>query len=595
MAKTLTIPWPNRGVHQTTALGEQPKGTTSDALNVMPRTSDGRRRIGPRPGCVEVKDISANNQIQWIGQTTYVPAPITAADSAAGAGANTVDITVNDGTTALSGAKVRLTAGAVVLVDTTDGSGVAAFTNVAAGDYSVEISYPGYAFPSVVLTVDGNETATYSMTASPGGRVTQIVIIQGGKVYTASTPGGTYTRVGSGAADFATTGRIHAVAARGGLLFAVDGVNTKKIDLLTRTVATHSASEGTAPTSCTLVTLWRDRLVYAGPDQNWFMSRSGDYDDFDYAGAGGADTSRAVAGNNANSQVSGFIGRPITALLSWSEDVLLVGHDDALTRIAGDPAEGGAILPVSFAQGCIGADAMVVDANRGAWILGSQGLARYDGGSLTPMDDPIPGMPDVVTRGTTRVQLVWDAQLDGLLVLMVPSAFSSSTIHYWYDQETQGWWPWAFSSSNEPLVAGVFDGDAPGDRVLLLGSRDNKLYKLDDGTFESGRTYRLGLGPVQMAQPGGRAKALWAQGLVGLNQTAIPAAFRVGDSPAEAQGSTPQQSLAISLAGASAADARTARQAVRLSGQYAYVELSPTAVFAFESLLVAVEPAGRGR
>lgn len=83
--------------------------------------------------------------------------------SASGSGARTVTITVNDGTTALQNARVRLTNGAETYTGLTNASGVVVL-NVDDADWVVSITKAGYSYSGTTLTVNGTETATYSMT-----------------------------------------------------------------------------------------------------------------------------------------------------------------------------------------------------------------------------------------------------------------------------------------------------------------------------------------------------------------------------------------------------------------------------------------------
>jgi len=80
-----------------------------------------------------------------------------------GTGARTVTITVNDGTTALQNAIVRMTEGAISYTATTNASGVATF-NLDDATYTVAITKQGYTYAGTTLVVDGTEAQTYSMT-----------------------------------------------------------------------------------------------------------------------------------------------------------------------------------------------------------------------------------------------------------------------------------------------------------------------------------------------------------------------------------------------------------------------------------------------
>jgi hypothetical protein len=79
-----------------------------------------------------------------------------------GTGARTVTVTVNDGTTALQNAKVRMTSGAETYTALTNVSGVCTF-NLNDATWVVSITRNGYSFSGTTLVVDGTETVTYSM------------------------------------------------------------------------------------------------------------------------------------------------------------------------------------------------------------------------------------------------------------------------------------------------------------------------------------------------------------------------------------------------------------------------------------------------
>ncbi len=107
-------------------------------------------------------------------QTDVIDANALAADAVAeiaaavgggtGTGARTVTITVNDGTTPLQNAIVRLSQGVENYVGKTNASGVIVFA-VDDATWDVAITKSGYRFTPTTLVVDGTETRTYSMTA----------------------------------------------------------------------------------------------------------------------------------------------------------------------------------------------------------------------------------------------------------------------------------------------------------------------------------------------------------------------------------------------------------------------------------------------
>lgn len=86
------------------------------------------------------------------------------ASSESGSGARTCTLTVNDGTTVLQNAKVRVTQGSESYVQSTNASGVVVFY-LDDATWSVTITKPGYSFAGASLVVNGTEAQTYSMTS----------------------------------------------------------------------------------------------------------------------------------------------------------------------------------------------------------------------------------------------------------------------------------------------------------------------------------------------------------------------------------------------------------------------------------------------
>lgn len=82
----------------------------------------------------------------------------------AGSGARTVTVTVNDGSTNIQNARVRLTEGANTFTALTNASGVATFA-LDDATYTIAITKAGYSFTPTTQVVDGNESITKSMTA----------------------------------------------------------------------------------------------------------------------------------------------------------------------------------------------------------------------------------------------------------------------------------------------------------------------------------------------------------------------------------------------------------------------------------------------
>jgi hypothetical protein len=80
-----------------------------------------------------------------------------------GTGARTITVTIDDGTDPLENAIVRMTEGVNTYTALSDVTGVATF-NLDDATYVVAITKSGYSYAGTTLLVNGDETATYSMT-----------------------------------------------------------------------------------------------------------------------------------------------------------------------------------------------------------------------------------------------------------------------------------------------------------------------------------------------------------------------------------------------------------------------------------------------
>lgn len=130
-----------------------------------------------------------------------------------GTGARTVTITVNDGTTVLENARVRLTEGANTYTGLTNVSGVVTF-NLDDATYTVGITKSGYSYAGTTLVVDGTETRTYSMTlvslpepSTPDKTVLTILCLDNdGDAVSAVNVSIRYTAIPTGSEDIAFPG-----------------------------------------------------------------------------------------------------------------------------------------------------------------------------------------------------------------------------------------------------------------------------------------------------------------------------------------------------------------------------------------------------
>ena len=323
----------------------------------------------------------------------------------------------------------------------------------------------------------------FLVTASDStGRTITRLAVSGGSVYTFTTlAAGKVLTTGGGSALVTTVFAVQSADAFG-TMYYVDGTNYKSFTGSTTSTWT-SSNGGTLPSSggtARLICLWRGRIVLsgvAGDAHNWFMSAIEDPLDFNYSPATPTEGD-AVAGNNSN---AGKIGDRVTALIPFSDEILLVGGDHSIWQINGDPLAGGRADLVSDTTGM---------AFGRAWAKDAAGMIYFWGGRGGVYRMAPSGQPELISTAlldrfrsvntaNKRIQMAWSVPENGLHVFISPST-AVATTHYFWDAAGNSWWPDSFDTTDhDPTSICVFDGDDPDDRAILLGCRDSYIRTWD--------------------------------------------------------------------------------------------------------------------
>lgn len=393
-------------------------------------------------------------------------------------------------------------------------------------------------------------------------------------------------------------------------VYIVDGITQYPVVFNTSTHAITTivpkSSTNPSPTYCSLACNWRGRLVLAGDPsapQNFYMSRAGDPSDWDYSQV---DPAAAVAGNLSQ---AGKIGEPITALIPYTDDYMLIGCAHSLWMLEGDPADGGSIVMVSNQMGIVGKDAWCVSPDGTLYFVASGGL--YSVKPIWEFYQP----PQLLSANTlnqffqsipwnlTITSMVWDADLHYLYCFFTPVS-GQAGIHIVFDSRTEGGlWKIQFTATNGPFSSCLYLSDnAPGNRAILLGGWDGYIRQTDttaldddgqliacsvtlgpwhpspEASLLSATTIDLGeLGPGAASSTWG-ATAYLASG---------PDAFSVTEGGAHSS-----TAIAITL------DRRQKTFRQRLRGGWFSLRLAngvDKTYFSFESATLEFKPAGRNR
>ena len=450
------------------------------------------------------------------------------------------------------------------------------------------------------LTTTAQSGATLQTSLS--GRVVTLVAVSQGVVKTAnpdSTVWVTPTNNTGSTPALNFTGLIYS-AQNNQKLYFVDGTNYAYYSPALGTVEAWTATAGALPTDTgvapnnkgRLICTWRGRTVISGllkDPQNWFMSKVSDPHDFDYGATPAGDPTNAVFGNNAG---LGLIGDVVTALVPYTDDVLVFGGDHTIYMMRGDPLAGGQIDLISDSIGMAYGLPWAKDPYGNIYFFSNKcGIYRFIPGQQAPIriSQAIESYIQDVNTGTHAVTMIWNDRFQGLHVFVTALAAPAAATHYFWEMRTNAWWTDVFANTNHnPLCCVAFDGNDPDDRRLLIGSWDGYVRELDpDATTDDATniTSFVWLGPI-LTQQQDLMILKDMQAMLALGSGDITYAVHVGDTAELALAAT------ATVTGTWSASRNTGSP-VRRSGHAIYVKLSSTSRWALESIRARF--VGRGK
>lgn len=342
------------------------------------------------------------------------------------------------------------------------------------------------------------------------GRITQVIAGVDDKAYILNPDGSVYQCPTDGIFEGET---LQCAAARGFAYFVDGKADIYVVNVLaggSADVTVFAASEGSLPIDVgdeegpSLIAFYRDRMVLAGvpgDEQNFFMSRSGTHDDFDY---GQTDPAAAVAGNLS---LGASIGSPIRALIPWRDDLMVFGCDHSIWRMIGDIAAGGSIQLLTDAVGVFGPNAWTTDHAGNLYFMGESDFYRLDpSGALKNLSSTrIHKLLSTIDRNNDTVIVQWDNQRMGCYIFITkprptdPSDVTHSTT-IWYDARLDAFLPLEIPRAYDPICSVGYSGTSEAEWEVLLGNRSGYIMRFDDSAAtDNGTTIesRLAIGPVR--------------------------------------------------------------------------------------------------
>ena len=346
-----------------------------------------------------------------------------------------------------------------------------------------------------------------------------------------------------------------------------------------------------------IIVLWNDRMVMAGDSESpnvWFMSRQGDAYDWDY-GADPFDPQRAIAGNNSKAGIPGEI---IRALAPHTDSYLVMGCENSLWVMRGDPGGNGVLANLSSRIGIVSARAWCHGPNGATIFLTKDGIyGLAPGGGQFPESLSRGALPDemrdIDIEGST-ILLAFDMRDRGVHIISTPSLGKGQ--HWWFDWETKTYWPVEFEDNTvqprsileyettAPETSGVWFGDSKG---VIRRFRRERIH--DEDKYIANYIW---VGPIR---PAGDE---YAEGII----AEIVGALATLSGPVSWElwsGNTAEEAFRSGQNIASGTFSETGvnfTEHPRARGAAVWIKLTaptPISPWAMEKLTIAIEPSGR--
>lgn len=471
----------------------------------------------------------------------------------------------------------------------------------------VGIFCDGTSGTSDLITMD-NFIVSQSVTTSIDRTTLQLVATSDTDTYV-GTPIAMTAATASASHPIDATSLFISAATLFGYTYIVDGNSKpKRLRLSDNTMIAFTESAGTAPSGCTLACNWRGRLVLSGATadpQNFFCSKAGDPLNWDY---GDGTPTSAFAGNDSE---AGLIGQPIHALIPVSDDLLVVGCEQSMWCMRGDPADGGSITCITDFAGISQANSWTKAADGSIYFVGPRGFFKMDAAATRAEEISKLAYPQFfqqVNRATNFISCIYDADRYGVWVFICPITQGDTATSLFYDLRVEGYWPQTFATQLNagPLCAVWWDGFTSDTRYPILGGFDGITYAFNStnrtdngGTISS---YLL-LGPIHPSDVESTLIGTTVnQGELSTADLATPSRWNedftlyAGSSAYSVTEGTTNASAKGVITWGSQGSTKTMRQ--RLRGEWFSLLLSNSAAsnyFSFESVDMEFNTAGRNR
>ena len=255
----------------------------------------------------------------------------------------------------------------------------------------------------------------------------------------------------------------------------------------------QTAGKGIVPTNCRIISGWRGRLICVedADPHNIKMSRVFNPFDWNYFAD---DQARPIMGNLS---FAGGIGEPITALIPFHQNCLIIGCAGSLWALNSDPGSGGTIKRLSHEIGILDKRAWCVIKGGYLMIMTRDGIyVMPPGCGQNPVSVSRELLPKELLNIDTSeytVTMSYDMRFRGVHLFLYNA---SNTYHWFIDIHTRekagqfgaAFWPVAYQSDHVASVTHARIKHTGTSSNVICGGHDGYVRNLqqvldqDDGT-----------------------------------------------------------------------------------------------------------------
>jgi hypothetical protein len=296
-------------------------------------------------------------------------------------------------------------------------------------------------------------------------------------------------------------GQSFSLAAEGGNCSWQVHHPAKMLNLETLAVSDITASDGQEPSNHPIVGTHQNRLVFAGPGDNWAMSREGDDTDWQY---GATDDNRPIT---SDTFAGGRLGSPILAIIPFMDNRTIFACESSIWILTGNPAANSVMESLTREFGIVGQNAWCALPDGSVMVLGRGGLYRIPAGGINlpiPFSrETLPGELLDVDADANAVSLAFDSQKWGIHITVTPTTGETGQ-HWWIDWQLEGLWPVRLPLAMQPTALCAFAADASAPRRVLLGCHDGYIRYYDENAADDDGTdieSYVEIGPIRLGPP----------------------------------------------------------------------------------------------